>query len=221
MLPVLKARGSISCQAQSAKPLKRYGGLGKRALPIKLDVGDEQSVEQMVNQTLETFGRIDVLVNNAAIAFYAPLRDMLPKKWDTVVKVVLRGSFLCCRGVLPTMMEQKSGSIVNISSPAADMNGPIFVGLAYCAAKAGLERLTNGLADEVKPYNITVNAIKPRREVDTDGMRAWNPKADYTTWDRPEDFMLPGILFLAAQDATKITGKVFVDEALCREHNLS
>ncbi len=195
--------------------------LGRHALPIKVDVGDEESVEQMVNRTLDTFGRIDVLVNNAAIAFYAPVKDMAPKKWDTVVKVVLRGPFLCCKAVLPTMLEQKSGSIINISSMAADMDGPTFVGLAYCSAKAALERLTNGLAEEVKPFNIAVNSIKPRGEVSTEGMRHWNPDADYSKWDKPEDFMVKGILFLASQDASKITGKIFVDEELCRQYKLA
>jgi len=195
--------------------------LGRRALPVRVDVSDEQSVEQMVHRTLETFGRIDVLVNNAAIAFYGPVKDMVPKKWDTVVKVVLRGSFICCKAVLPTMIERKSGSIVNISSMAADMDGPVFVGLAYCSAKAAIERFTNGLADEVKPFNIAVNAIKPRGIVSTEGMRAWNPDADYSTWDSPEDFMVKGILFLATQDASKVTGKIFVDEALCREYGIA
>lgn len=174
----------------------------------------------MAHLSLETFGRIDVLVNNAAIAFYGPVKDMAPKKWDTVVKVVLRGAFLCCKAVLPTMMEQKSGSIVNVSSMAADMDGPVFVGLAYCSAKAAIERFTNGLAEEVRPFNIAVNAIKPRGIVNTEGMRAWNPDADYSAWDNPEDFMVKGILFLATQDPSKITGKIFVDEALCREYDI-
>lgn len=192
--------------------------IGRRALPIRVDVSDEESVEQMVRQTLEVFGRIDILVNNAAIAFYSQVKDTLPRRWDTVVKVILRGTFLCCRAVIPTMMQQGSGSIVNISSKAADLDGPIVTGLAYCSAKAAIERFTNALAEEVKPFNIAVNCVKPRGKVDSEGMRHWNPDADYSTWDKPEDFMVKSILLLAGQDASKITGKIFVDEDLCRQY---
>jgi NAD(P)-dependent dehydrogenase (short-subunit alcohol dehydrogenase family) len=119
------------------------------------------------------------------------------------------------------MMSQRCGSIVNISSRAADFNAPIYVGIAYCVAKAAIERFTNALAEEVKEYNIAVNGVKPRKEVSTEGMRWWNPHADYSTWDRPEDFMVKAVLFLAAQDASGITGQVFIDEELCRRYRLT
>lgn len=194
--------------------------LGGKALAVKTDVSDEASVGEMVRCTLEAFGRIDILVNNAAVAFYAPVAEMLPRRWELVMKVDVTGPFLCSRAVLPRMMEQKSGSIVNISSPAADHHGPIYVGVAYCVAKAALERFTTALAEEVLPHNIAVNAIKPRKEVSTEGMRFWNPNADWSQWDKPEDFLVKGILFLASQDAKSFTGQVFVDEVLCRRYNL-
>lgn len=195
--------------------------LGRQALPVRVDVSDEESVAEMVRRTIETFGRIDILVNNAAVAHYAPVAEIPSKKWDLVLKVNLRGTFLCSRAVLPIMMQQRRGSIVNISSKAADPNGPIYTGIAYCAAKAAIERFTNALAEEVLPYNIAVNAVKPRKEVSTEGMRWWNPHADYSTWDKPEDFMVKAVLFLAAQDASGITGQVFVDEDLCRRYRLT
>lgn len=194
--------------------------VGGKALAVKTDVGDEASVDEMVHRTLEAFGRIDVLVNNAAVAFYPPVVETPPRRWDLVMRVNLRGPFLCCRAVLPTMIQQRSGSIVNLSSGAADMDGPTYVGVAYCATKAAVERLTNALAGEVRQHSIAVNAIKPRKEVSTEGMRFWNPQADWSQWDEPDDFMVKGVLFLADLDAARLTGKVFVDEELCRRYNL-
>jgi citronellol/citronellal dehydrogenase len=118
------------------------------------------------------------------------------------------------------MVEQKTGNIINISSAAADIDGPVYVGLAYCSAKAAVERFTNGVAQEVKPFNVAVNCVKPRGIVSTEGMKHWNPDADYSTWDKPEDFMVRSILFLASQDASTITGKVFVDKDLCSQYGL-
>ena len=202
---------------QTAQEITAVGG---QALAIRTDVSDEESVEALVRQTLERFGRIDVLVNNAAVAFYPPVVETPPRHWDLVVKVNLRGPFLTSRAVLPTMMTQKGGSIVNISSTTADPQGPTYVGVAYCATKAALERFTTALAQEVRPYNIAVNAVKPRKEVSTEGMRFWNPKADWSQWDQPEDYLVKAILFLASQQPP-FTGGVFVDYPLCQQYHLT
>ncbi|MEK7849092.1 MAG: SDR family NAD(P)-dependent oxidoreductase [Chloroflexota bacterium] len=199
--------------------VREIEALGGKALAVRTDVSDEASVDEMVRCTLEAFGRIDVLVNNAAVAFYPPVVETPPRRWDLVLRVNIRGPFLCSRAVLPRMIEQRSGSIVNLSSKAADINGPTYVGVAYCTAKAAVERFSNALAEEVKQYNIAVNAIKPRQEVSTEGMRFWNPKADWSRWDKPEDFLVKGILFLAGQDA-RLTGQVVVDKELCRRYKL-
>jgi len=206
--------GTIHKTAEEAR------ALGVKALAVRVDVSDEESVEQMLRKTLDEFGRIDILVNNAAVAWYPPLWETPAKRWDLVVKVNLRGTFLCTRAVLPTMMEQKSGNILNVSSGAADIGQSSYTGLAYCTTKAAIERFTDALAQDVKEYNVAVNAIKPRGAVSTEGMRFNNPDADYSGWDKPEDFMVKAIVFLACQDAASITGQRFVDEELCRKYNL-
>jgi citronellol/citronellal dehydrogenase len=207
--------GSIEETAQEVQ------ALGRRALPLRADISDEESVADVVRRTLDAFGRIDILVNNAAVAHYASVAEMPPKKWDLVIRVNLRGTFLCSQAVLPSMMKQHRGSIVNISSRGADFNVTAYTGVAYAAAKAAIERFTNALAEEVLPYNIAVNALKPRGAVSTEGMRWWNPKADYSRWDKPEDFMVKAALFLAGQDSAGITGQVFLDADLCRRYRLT
>lgn len=191
--------------------------MGRRALAARCDVTKEESVQEMVDKAIDEFGRIDILVNNAGVAFYASTVNMPLKRWELVLRVILNGSFLCSKAVLPKMMEQKRGSIVNISSLAASIRGPTFTGIAYEVAKAGIERLTYGLASEVGEYNIAVNCVKPRGIVDTEGMRFMNPQADYSSWDSPE-MMVKAVILLAMQDASGMSGIVATDEELSHWH---
>jgi citronellol/citronellal dehydrogenase len=196
-------------------------GLGTDALAIKCDVTDEQSVNQMVQATIEKFGRIDVLVNNAGVAFYYPVIETPLKRWELVIKVNLIGAFLCSKAVLSYMIKQKGGSIINISSLAADERdeGTVPTGIAYAASKAGLDRFTSGLAAEVGQYNIAVNGLKPYRVVDTDGMRFWLKDADKSAW-QSADMMVKAAIFLANQNSKGTTGTVATDREICKWHGL-
>jgi len=203
---------------QTAEEIK---ALGFDALALRCDVTDEESVNHMVQETLKQFGHIDVLVNNAGIAFYYPIIDTPLKRWEIVIKVNIGGAFLCAKAVLPHMIEQKRGSIINISSLAADERdeGTVPTGVAYAVSKAGLDRFTLGLATEVGKYNIAVNAVNPHRVVDTDGMRLWQPEADTALW-QSADMMVKATVFLAQQDSKGITGTVATDRELCTWHGL-
>ncbi len=204
---------------QTAEEIK---ALGLDALPVRCDVTDEQSVSQLIRATIEKFGRIDVLVNNAGIAFYYPILETPLKRWELVIKVNLIGAFLCTKAVLPQMIKQKCGSIINISSLAADERdeGAVPTGVAYAVSKAGLDRFTLGLATEVGKYNIAVNAVKPHRVVDTDGMRLWQPNADKSSW-QSADRMVQATILLANQDSKGITGTVATDREICTWHGLT
>jgi citronellol/citronellal dehydrogenase len=195
--------------------------LGGSALPIRCDVTDELSVNDMVQKALDEFGHVDVLVNNAAVAFYYPIVETPLKRWELVLRVGLTGAFLCSKAVLPQMIERKSGSIVNISSLAADQRvlREVSTGVAYAVTKAGLDRFTRGLAAEVGRYNIAANAVKPAGVVDTEGMRLWQPDADKSQWQTP-DRMVKVVIFLAGQDAKGVTGVVATDEEFCVWHGL-
>lgn len=203
---------------QTAEEIKDSGA---EALALKCDVTDEESIYKMVHEALGHFGHIDVLVNNAGIAFYYPIRETPLKRWELILRVNLTGAFLCSKAVLPRMIEQKSGSIVNISSLAADERdeGTVPTGVAYAASKAGLDRLTLGLATEVGKYNIAVNAVKPHKVVDTDGMRLWQPEADKSSW-QSADMMVKATTLLAGQDSQGITGTIATDREICTWHGL-
>jgi NAD(P)-dependent dehydrogenase (short-subunit alcohol dehydrogenase family) len=211
-----KLPGTIS------KTVEDIESVGGTALAVRCDVTDEISVKEMVDKTIATFGRIDIMVNNAGVAFYYPVAETPLSRWDIVLKVNLHGTFLCSKAVLPTMIAQKSGSIVNISSLAADERdeGTVPTGVAYAVAKAAVDRFCYGLATEVGCHNIAVNGIKPKAPVDTEGMRYWEPDENTTKdWVSPEK-MVKCVLFLADQDASGVTGTVSTDEELSKWHGL-
>lgn len=133
---------------------------GGTALALDMDVTREEQVHAAVERTLQTFGRIDVLVNNAAvIGPTAPLAEVARGDWEQTLAVNLTGPFLCARAVLPAMMRQRSGRIINISSIAGKV--AYAYRSPYAVSKWGLIGLTLTLAKEVGEYNIQVNAVCP------------------------------------------------------------
>src|SRR4030042_1640158 len=190
--------------------------LGARALPIRCDVTSEESVNEMVQKTIKEFGRIDILVNNAAVAWWPPITETPLKRFELVLRVNLIGAFLCVKAVLPTMIKQKSGSIINISSYAANKRVRGFSGISYGVSKAALERFTWGLAAELGQYNIAVNAIKPLKVIGTEGIVAQaGSDADRSDWQTSE-LMVKACTFLAAQDVNGITGIVASGGEVCK-----
>ncbi|MFQ5941763.1 MAG: SDR family NAD(P)-dependent oxidoreductase [Nitrososphaerales archaeon] len=139
--------------------VRQIEGLGADAIGITANVANSDEVSALVQDTLEKFGRIDVLVNNAGIAFVKNLIDTDENEWDASLDINLKGAFLCSKAVLPVMIRQRSGVIVNISSGAGKTG---FAEIsAYCASKFGLIGLTESLAKEVDQYNIRVVALCP------------------------------------------------------------
>ena len=135
---------------------------GLTALGLGVDVASEDSTKAMAKATLDRFGAIDVLINNASLMSVLPRRSWLEipvDEWDRVMAVNLRGMFLCCRAVFPAMQAQKRGKIVNISSSRVWEGAPNR--LHYTTSKAGVIGLTRALAREVGEFGITVNALTP------------------------------------------------------------
>ena len=204
--------------------------LGGRSLPVRCNVREEESINAMVNETLDTFGAVDVLINNAGIGTYRPFLESNVKEWDLVMDINLRATYLGCRAVVPIMVEQGGGSIINISSHAAGSifsstlsadasEGIAMMGQAYGVSKAAVERLTWGLSAELGRYNIAVNVLRPLRPVITEGFQAQRPDADYSTWATPDD-MVKAAVFLAGQDARGLSGANVTAEELVQRLGL-
>tara|TARA_B100000315_G_scaffold231527_1_gene242902 strand:- start:1171 stop:1962 length:792 start_codon:yes stop_codon:yes gene_type:complete len=204
--------------------------LGGTALAVRCNLREEADITAMVQRTMDAFGRVDVLVNNAGVGNYKSFLKTSVKEWDLVMDIDLRAPFLCCKAVAPIMVEQGGGSIINVSSQAANnifsstrgMEPGVrieMMGQVYGTVKAGLERFTWGLATELGRYNIAVNALKPMRPVVTEGFLAQRPDADYSAWVTPEA-MVKAIIFLAQQDTHGLTGTNVTDEELVKRHGL-
>ena len=135
---------------------------GYDALGLKSDVSDEESAEALARAVSEKYGRIDVLINNAAIFStidMKPVEEITVAEWDQLMSVNLRGVFLCSKAVIPHMKAQKRGKIINISSATVFMGKPYYI--HYVTSKAGVIGFTRALARELGEYNITANCITP------------------------------------------------------------
>jgi ferredoxin len=131
---------------------------------VAVDVRDETQIEELVARTESQFGRIDYLINNAGAIFWQTVLETPPRRFDLVMNVNLRGAFLACRAVLPLMMRQRFGHIINMSPPWDARWAPGRV--AYAISKLGMTLLTLGLAEEVKASNIAVNSLGPATMID-------------------------------------------------------
>ncbi len=196
------------------------GAAGHTALALELDVSSEESVAALARETLARFGRIDILVNNAGIATpFRHLVDMPVEEWDRIFQVNLRGAFLCCRAVLPAMIEQHYGKIINIAAGVHEERVHVGIG-AYCASKIGLVNLTRSLAAETRPYGIHVNAIDPGA-VRTGMAESFEVSEETTAWlarqqtldvpaqlrFRPPGDIVPLAVFLASDDSRALNGR--------------
>ena len=176
------------------------------------NVGDQQSVQNMVNYTIEKFGSIDVLINNAGISCTGLLQDISIDEWNNVISTNLTGTYNLCKCVLPEMLSKKSGKIINISSIWGITGASCEV--AYSATKAGVIGLTKALAKEVGPSNIQVNCIAPgivMTDMISDySMEELNKITDEIPLGRigSTDDISNVALFLASDESNYITGQV-------------
>ncbi len=179
---------------------------GGEALPVICNVADHTSITAMAEQVLEHWGRIDLLMNNAAIQPPGDNADIREKHWKLIYNVNVNGPFYCIRAVLPAMEEQHYGNIINISSGATGGGTP------YGGTKRALEAMTEGLAGELRSKNIVVNALKPVTAIETPGfLFAQVPRGDGqggTPELPPPDSYVEAAVLLACQTPETYTGQV-------------
>jgi citronellol/citronellal dehydrogenase len=186
--------------------------LGARALPVQVDVRDEQQIEELAAKTRERFGRIDLLINNAGALYWHSLLETPAKRFDLVMSVNARAAFLCCRAVLPAMIERRWGHIINMSPPL-DMS-MVPGRIAYAVSKLGMTLLSLGLAEEVRSHNIAVNSLWPATIIESQASIN-HALGTPEMWRKP-DILVDCVLRLARKEPAEMTGQALLDEDFLR-----
>ncbi|UCD28977.1 MAG: 3-oxoacyl-ACP reductase FabG [Planctomycetota bacterium] len=201
----------------AAKEIEAKGG---QALALHTDVSDEASTNEMAKKTMERFGKIDVLVNNASIYYgigARPWDDRTPDEWDRIFAVNVKGSWLCCKAVVPHMIAQGGGNIINLSSGTHFSGGGRLI--HYTCSKGAVISLTRVLARELGGHNIRVNAMAPgftmseaSREMPGNPPNIEELISQTRCLKRSEqpDDLVGTAVFLASDDSAFITGQTII-----------
>jgi len=197
---------------------------GGTALAVQTDVSDEESCTQLVQTAKQQFGPVDMLVNDAALSYFIPIKDYSIRRWFRAFTVNVHGPFMLSQKVLPDMIERGSGAIVNVSSGAAigPGRGPYTEsgggGTMYGATKAAIERFSQGLAEEVYQYGISVTCVSPSLVVPTPGTVYHKLVTGFDDpRGEPPEMMAKAILLLATEPLDKVTGRVTYSQAVLKE----
>ena len=193
---------------------------GGEAIALRADVSVEESTTEIARTAIERFGRIDILVNNAAVFAdlgKKPFFDISAEEWDKVMRINLKGTFLCCKAVHPQMQKQKKGKIINVSSGTVFSGTPSF--LHYVTSKGGIVAFTRALARELGDDGVSVNAIAPGLTVSEalhgnamypeESLRFVAAGRCFKRNEFPKD-LLGTMVFLASDDSDFITGQTIV-----------
>jgi len=196
----------------AVREIEREGG---DAIAVRADVSRGDEVDNLVRATKDRFGRIDILVNNAGVMVTKEVLETTEDDWDRTIDVNLKGAYLCSKAVAPIMLEQRTGTIINISSNSGLYHPSAMRFTEYVVSKAGMNGLTKALALALGPH-ITVNAICPGW-IRTDMMEEIDPEVHerilaetaLARWGTPED-VAASAAFLASPDAGFITGELLI-----------
>ena len=195
---------------------EKVGKIGREAIIVKADVGKRKDVEEMFDLIIKKFGKIDILINNAAVAIWKPFEKYTDEEWDMTIDTNLKSIFMCTQLSLPHMKKSGSGVIINIGSVGGF--GYLECLVPYCASKGGINLITKSLAVELAKYNIRVNCIAPGTtavkrnfDIDPDYPKNWSSYIPLKRVAEIEDIVDP-VLFLCSDKSKFITGQIiYVD----------
>jgi len=196
---------------------KEVEALGAQALPVQVDVRDADQLDALAARTMERFGRIDILINNAGALWWRPLLDTPAKRFDLVMGVNARAAFLACRAVLPHMTAARWGHIINMSPPI-DLKA-VPGKIAYFISKFGMTLVTHGLAEEVRAANIAVNSLWPVTIIESQASIAWGLGTP-EMWRKP-DILVDCVLRLVEKEPAALTGQALLDEEFLRSEGVT
>jgi citronellol/citronellal dehydrogenase len=198
-----------------AEEVKKAGG---QALPIQVDVRDPDMVEGMVGKTVDEFGQINALINNAGAINLTPLETTPPKRMDLMLDINMRAVLLCSHYCIPKLKEAGGGHIINLSPPLS--LDPKWYGnhVTYTISKYGMSMATVGLSQELKDYKIAVNSLWPKTLIATAAIN-WLMGEEGMKQSRTPEIMADACYEILISDS-ELTGNLFIDEALLKERGV-
>lgn len=206
-----KLPGSIY---DTVEEIKKMGG---QAIAVKTDVRSEEDIKNMVEKTVQEFGTVHILINNAGALWWQPVTETPPKRFDLVMQVNVRASFIACYYVLPYMIKQKWGHIINMSPP---INLSVLPGkVGYLISKFGMTMLSMGLAEEVREHNIAVNSLWPATAIESQATINFK-LGDPSMWRKP-DILSDAVIAIISKKPSRRTGMALIDEDLLREEGIT
>ncbi len=205
--PTEKLPGSIHTVVEE---IEEQGGT---ALAVRLDVRHEEEVKAMVDQTIERFGRLDILINNAGALWWKPLLETPPKRYDLMWQINVRAAYLCTYYALPHMVEQHWGHVINCSPPIGTEANPGYV--AYMTTKMGMTRLAIGVAAEHERDGIACNSLWPVTLIESLATINYNV-GDRSMWRSPE-ILCDAAMEVLHTEPPSLTGRQILDEPFLRE----
>lgn len=202
---VVMSSRSTNALSQAVDQLASAASSGRRARvePFPADVRDSAQMQALMAKAIDTFGRLDVLINNAGVGLFHPVAELSVADWETVIETNLSGVFFACRAAIPLLQRGGGGWIINISSLAG--SHPFGGGAAYCASKAGLNALTEVLMQELRHDDIRVSCVAPG-SVDTDF--AGGNKGASASWKLDQDDVARVVLDLLRHNPRSLPSRV-------------
>ena len=222
-LRLAEAGCNVAIAAKTAEPHPKLEGtiytaaaeiekMGVKVLPVQCDIRNEEQIEAAIQKTAETFGGIDILVNNASAISLTPTEQTEPKRFDLMMDIEVRGTFFMCKACIPHLKKSSNGHILNLSPPL-NLNPKWFSQhLAYTIAKYGMSMIVYGLAEELKPHKIAANGLWPKTTIATAAVQNLLGGDFLMQMSRKPEIVADAAYQILTQPSTDCTGNFFIDE---------
>lgn len=230
-LRLAKEGANIAIAAKTAEPHPKLEGtiytaakeieaLGVKVLPIQADIRDEAQIKSAVEETVKTFGGIDILINNASAINLSPAEHLESKRFDLMHGINVRGTFLMCQHAIPHLKKAANAHILNLSPPI-NLNPKWFANhVAYTISKYGMSMIVLGLAEELKKYKIGVNALWPRTTVATAAVQNLLGGDFLMQKSRTPDIVAEAAYYILTKPSSECTGNFFIDEEVLAKEGI-
>lgn len=213
--PHPKLEGTIYTAAEE---IESYG---VKCLPLQCDIRFEEQIEAAVNKTVETFGGIDILVNNASAISLTPTLQTDPKRFDLMMDIEVRGTFFMCKTCIPHLKKSSHAHILNLSPPLNLNPKWLAQHLAYTISKYGMSMIVMGLSEELKKEKIGVNALWPKTTIATAAVQNLLGGDALMRMSRKPEIVADAAFHIFSQDPSACTGNFFIDEDVLKENGVN